>query len=238
MRNLIILFISFSILISCKDYSIENYPNLAVKMGTYEHIESCYFIQTENINVFPKNIRDSILSYYKRRIGKEYLNKLEFDFGYINSDKPIKSASEEYKIDSSLFDYWEKPEICDSLHNFPVYTSAFNLKIPELGIKKLGLNLVIDSKGKIAKDFQYPHLKKNANQQKIISIDSVISILIKRKISNEHLYIDIDYDKETGFLFWEPRTNLHPNDNSCLLMLKTHFSMNMFTGEIKEIDDE
>ena len=238
MRNLIIIFISFSILISCKDYTRKNYPNLAVKTGTYEHIESCYFIQTENINVFPKNIKDSILNYYKKRIGKEYFNKLVFDFGYMYSDKPIKSASEKYKIDSTLFDYWEKPEICDSIHNFPVYTSAFNLKIPELGIKKIGLNLVIDSKGKIIKDFQYPHFNKNVKQQKIISIDSVISILIKRKISNENLYIDIDYDSETGSLFWKPKTDLHPNENSCIITLKTHFSMDMFTGEIKEFNNE
>ncbi len=96
------------------------------------------------------------MNYYEKRIGKEYFNKLIFDFGYINSDKSIKSASEKYRIDSTLFDYWETPEICDSLYNFPVYTSAFNLELPEIGIKKSGINLVIDSKGKIIKDFQYP----------------------------------------------------------------------------------
>lgn len=238
MRNLIIILISIATLISCKDYSKEKYPKLVTKTGTYKHIESCHFIQTNNLSVFPENIKDSILNYYQKRIGKEYFNKIKFDFGYIYSDKPIKSASKKHKVDSLLFDYWVAPEICDSIYNFPVYTSAFKLEVPELGIKKLGLNLVIDSKGEILKDFQYPHFKKNVDEQKIIPLDSVNSILIKRKISNEHLRIEIDYNEESGFLFWVPKTDLYPSDMSCLIMYKSHFRMNMFTGEIIEIDEE
>ncbi|WP_336127814.1 hypothetical protein [Mesoflavibacter sp. CH_XMU1422-2] len=216
---------------------MENYPKLASKTGTYEHIESCYFMQSGDFDLFPKNIKDSIELYYEKRIGKEYSKRLKFDFGYIHSDKPIQDLRNKTLIDS-IFDYEERLKNCDTTYNYPVYTSAYSLIMEEIGIKKLGLNLVIDSKGKIIKDFQFPHLEQSANQQKIISIDSVNSILIKRRISNEHLYIDIDYDNETGLLFWEPKTDLHPNDRSCLIMLKTHFSMNMLTGEIIEINDK
>ena len=194
-------------------------------------------MQSRDINLFPKNIKDSIDFYYKKRIGIEYFNKLNFDFGYIYSGKPIQDLRNQSSTDS-IFDYEERLNNCDTTYNYPVYTSAYSLEFKEIGIEKLGLNLAIDSKGKIIIDFQYPHFGKNENEQKIIPLDSVASILIKREISNENLYIEIDYEKETGLLFWVPITDLHPNEQSCFLMFKSHFKMNMFTGEIIEIFDK
>lgn len=237
MKNLITILVFTIHLISCKDYYAENYPKSVSKTGTYEHIESCYFMQSGDISLYPKNVKDSIESYYEKRIGKEYSKRLKFNFGYIHSNKPIQDFRNKTLIDS-IFDYEERLKICDTTYNYPVYTSAYSLVMEEIGIKELGLNLVIDSKGKIIKDFQFPHFKENINEIKIISIDSVISILIKRKISNENLYIDIEYDNETGNLFWKPKTDLYPNDQSCIITLKTHFSMDMFTGEIKEFNNE
>lgn len=242
MRNLIKIILFLPIFISCNNYSIEEYPKHAVvKTGTYEHIESCYFVETNDFNVFPKKIKDSIENYYRKRIGESYFKKLKFDFGYIDSDKPIKSSNKNSKIDSLLFDYWEKPEVCDSTYAYPVYTTAFNIEIPEIGIKKLAVNLVMDKNGKIIKDFQYPNFENYPDNKKIIPIDSVNSILIKRKISNDKLIVAIEYDQKTNSLFWIPKTIISPGSiagPSCFPEIDYHFGMNMFTGEIKEFNEK
>tara|TARA_R110002050_G_scaffold173887_1_gene306759 strand:- start:170 stop:922 length:753 start_codon:yes stop_codon:yes gene_type:complete len=238
MRNTIIISLFLLLLISCKEYSAENYPKLASKTGTYEHIESCYFMQSGDLNLFPKNIKDSIELYYEKRIGEEYSKRLKFDFGYIYSDKPIQDLRNKTLIDS-IFDYEERLKNCDTTYSYPVYTSAYNLVMEEIGIKKLGLNLVIDSKGKIIKDFQFPHFKQSINELKIIPIDSVNSILQQRKISTDKLYMAIDYDDQKQSLFWFPQTIISPGSiagPSCFPEIEYHFWMNMITGEIIEID--
>jgi len=240
MRNLITILLFKLLLISCKDYSAENYPKLASKTGTYEHIESCYFMQFGDLSLFPKNIKDSIETYYEKRIGKEYSKRLKFDFGYIYSDKPIQDLINKTLIDSIL-DYEERLKSCDTSYNYPVYTSAYSLVMEEIGIKKLGLNLVIDSKGKIIKDFQFPHFKESINELKIIPIDSVNSILRERKISTNKLVIDIDYDEENQSLYWIPQTIISPGSitgPSCFPEIEYHFWMNMITGEIIEINEK
>jgi len=222
-----------------KDYSIENYPKSASKTGTYEHIESCYFMQSGDINFFPKNIKDSIDIYYQKRIGKEYFKRLKFDFGYIYSDKPIQDLRNKTLIDS-IFDYEERLKNCDTTNSYPVYTSAYSLIMEEVGIEKLGLNLVIDSKGRIIKDFQFPHFKESSNERKIIPIDSVNLILKERKISTEKLHMSIDYDDEKQSLYWFPKTIIRPGSitgPSCFPEIEYHFFMNMFTGEIIEVNE-
>ena len=239
MRNLINILILFSFILSCNSYSKDDYPKLGIiKTGTYHHIESCYFIETDDFNVFPENIRDSIENFYQKRIGLEYFKKLKFDFGYINSDKPIQ-PSKESEIDSLLFDYWEKPKICDSTYLYPVYTTAFNIEYPEIGIEKLAVNLVMDSNGNIIKDFQYPNFGNAADEKKIIPIDSVNSILVKRRIPSKKLYIDIRYNEKANSLYWFPNTLVRPGSiagPSCFPEVEYHFFMDMFTGEIIEID--
>ena len=223
-----------------KDYSIENYPKLVSKTGTYEHIESCYFMKSGDVNLFPKNIKDSIDLYYEKRIGKEYSKRLKFDFGYIYSDKPIQDLRNKTLIDS-IFDYEERSKNCDTTYNYPVYTSAYSLVMEEIGIEKLGLNLVIDSNGKIIKDFQFPHFKENINELKIIPIDSVNSILRERKIPTEKLFMDIDFDEENQSLYWLPQTIISPGSiagPSCFPEIEYHFWMNMITGEIIEINEK
>lgn len=240
MRNPITILLFTFLLISCKDFSAENYPKLASKTGTYQHINSCYFMQSEDLNLFPKNIKDSIEIYYEKRIGKEYSKRLKFDFGYIYSDQPIRDLRNKTLIDS-IFDYEERIKKCDTTYNYPVYTSAYNLVMEEIGIKKLGLNLVIDSKGKIIKDFQFPHFKKNINELKIIPIDSVNSILIERNISTKKLLVDIDYNEENQSLYWFPQTIISPGSitgPSCFPEIEYHFRMNMITGEIIEINEK
>ncbi|WP_139062398.1 hypothetical protein [Aquimarina megaterium] len=227
------------LLASCDKYSRDKYPQLASKMESYKYVNSCYSAEFENLDKIPTEMQNKLKSYLISRLGNNNFQKLEFDNGYVLSDKPIEieRAENESSILTLLGQDKEKTE-CDSILDFPIYSVVYKLKIPEIGIEKIGLNLMLDKNGKLIKDIDFP---KAEFADKIIAIDSVHSELIRRKIPYKKLNIDLWFDKRTESFIWSANTLIREGSimgPSCFPEVNYHFKMNANNGKITEYDFE
>jgi len=231
--------LSFLLLIilfaSCDKYSREKYPQFASKTESYKYIDNCYSAEFESLDKIPHEIRNKISTYLKNRLGKDNFQELKFDNGYVLSDKPIEieSIKSESNILVLLGQDKEKTD-CDSILDFPIYSVVYELKIPKLGIEKIGLNLMLDKNGKLIKDIDFP---KAEFADRIIPIDSVHSELIRRKIPYKKLNIDLWFDKRTESFIWSTYTLIREGSimgPSCFPEVNYHFKMNANEGEITE----
>ncbi len=223
------------LLASCDKYSRDKYPQLASKIESYKYVNSCYSAGFESLNKIPTKMQNKIKSYLKNRLGSNNFQKLEFDNGYVLSDKPIEieRTENESSILALLGQDKEKNE-CDSILDFPIYSVVYKLKMPEIGIEKIGLNLMLDKNGKLIKDVDFP---KTEFADKIIPIDSVHSELIRRKIPYKKLNIDLWFDKRTESFIWSANTVIREGSimrPSCFPKINYHFKMNANSGEITE----
>jgi hypothetical protein len=228
-----------TLLASCDKYSREKYPQLASKTESYKYINSCYSAEFESLDKIPTEMQNKLTSYLKNRLGNNNFQKLEFDNGYVLSDKPIEieRTENESSILALLGQNKEKSD-CDSILDFPIYSVVYQLKIPEIGIEKIRLNLMLDNKGKVIKDIDFPNAEF-ANR--IISIDSVLSELIRRKIPYKKLNIDLWFDKRTESFIWSTNTLIREGSimgPSCFPEVTYHFKMNANNGKITEYNFE
>jgi hypothetical protein len=235
--------LSFLLLImlfaSCDKYSHKKYPQLASKTESYKYVNSCYSAEFESLDKIPTEMQNKLTSYLKSRLGKNNFQKLEFDNGYVLSDKliEIERTENESSILVLLGQDKEKTD-CDSILDFPIYSVVYQLKIPEIGIEKIGLNLMLDNKGKVIKDIDFP---KAEFADRIISIDSVHSELIRRKIPYKKVNIDLWFDKRTESFIWSTNTLIRGGSiagPSCFSEVQYHFKMNATNGIITEYDFE
>lgn len=226
-------------LASCDKYSREKYPQLASKTESYKYVNSCYSAEFESLDKIPTEIQNKINIYLKDRLGKDNFQQLEFENGYVLSDKPIEieRTKSESGILALLGQNKEKTD-CDTILAFPIYSVVYHLKKPELGIEKIGLNLMIDKNGKTIKDIDFP---KAEFADKILPIDSVHSELIRRKIPYKKLNIDLWFDKRTESFIWSANTLIREGSiagPSCFPEVIYHFKMNANNGKITEFDIE
>lgn len=223
---------------SCDKYSREKYPQFASKTESYKYVNSCYSAEFDNPNNIPTDMQNKLSHYLKNRLGKNYFQNLIFKNGYVLSDKPIEI--ERTKSDSEILallgQYKEKSD-CDTIIDFPVYSIVYELKLPEIGIEKIGLNLMLDKNGKPIKDIDFPNAEFANN---IIPIDSVHSELIRRKIPYEKLNIDLWFDKRNESFVWSTNTLIQEGSimgPSCFPEKEYHFKMNANNGEVTEFDN-
>lgn len=227
------------LLASCDKYSREKYPQLASKTESYKYVNSCYSAEFDSLEKIPNEMQNKLLFYLKSRLGNKNFQKLEFDNGYVLSDKPIEieKTENENSILALLGQNKEKTD-CDTIIDFPIYSVVYQLKLPEIGIEKLGLNLMLDRNGKLIKDIDFP---KAEFADKIIPIDSVHSELIRRKISHKKLNIELWFDKRTESFIWSTHTLINEGSifgPSCFPEVNYHFKMNANNGKITEFDVE
>ncbi len=240
MKIKILSFLCLIILLaSCDKYSREKYPKLISKTATYQAINSCYSADFDSLNKIPLKIQNRISSYLKNRIGNKNYQKLEFEDGYVLSDKPIEiERTESQKVLLAIFGEEEKKNDCDTIIAFPIYSVLYQFKKPEIGIEKAGINLMIDKNGNVIKDIDFP---KAEFIDKIIPIDSVHSELIRRKIPYKKLNIHLWFDKRTESFVWSTNTLIREGSimgPSCFPEVKYHFKMNATNGKITEYDFE
>lgn len=225
------------LLASCNKFSREKYPQLVSKTESYKHINSCYSVEFDSFNKIPIEIQSNIISFFNNRLGNKNFKKLEFKTGYILSDQPIKIEKTKNKSGIlELLGHHKQKSNCDSILDFPIYSVIYNFKKPEIGIDKIGLNLMLDKNGKIIKDIDFP---KAEFADKIIPIDSVHSELIRRKIPYKKLNIDLWFDKRTESFIWSTKTLISQGSiigPSCFPQVDYHFKMNANNGEITEFD--
>ncbi|TCP22367.1 hypothetical protein EV195_11216 [Tenacibaculum skagerrakense] len=238
MKKTILSLLIIISLVSCNKYSREKYPQFATKTESYKYVNSCYSAEFDNINKIPIDIQNQFTSYLKNRLGKNDFQKLEFKNGYALSDEPIdiERTNSESEFLAILGQNKEKSN-CDSIIDFPVYSMIYELKLPEIGIEKLGLNLMLDTNGKTIKDIDFP---KAEFRDKLIPIDSVHSELIRRKIPYKKLNIDLWFDKRTESFVWSTSTLIREGSimgPSCFPEVKYHFKMNANNGEITEFNN-
>ena len=236
--SFILLIILFA---SCDKYSREKYPKLVSKTASYQDVNSCYSTEFESLNKIPNEIQNKISAYLKKRLGNENYQKLEFQNGYVLSDKPIKmEKTENEKAILALLGQENeiKKTDCDTILAFPIYSVLYQFNKTEIGIEKAELNLMIDKNGIPIEDIDFP---KAEFVNKIIPIDSVHSELIRRKISYKKLNINLWFDKKTESLFWGTNTLIREGSilgPSCFPELKHHFKMNAISGKITEYNSE
>ncbi|WP_025665536.1 hypothetical protein [Aquimarina megaterium] len=226
------------LLASCDKYSREKYPQFVSKTESYKYINSCYSAEFENLDKIPPEIRNRISNFLKARLGKDNFQQLEFDNGYVLSDKPIEiERTENESSFLALLGQNKEKTDCDTILDFPIYSVVYQLKIPKIGIEKVGLNLMLDKNGKLIKDIDFP---KAEFADRIILIDSVHSELIRRKISYKKLNIDLWFDKRTESFVWSTSTLIREGSimgPSCFPEVSYHFKMNANNGEITEFDN-
>tara|TARA_R110002126_G_scaffold291326_1_gene451692 strand:- start:867 stop:1640 length:774 start_codon:yes stop_codon:yes gene_type:complete len=242
MKIKILSFLCLIILLaSCDKYSREKYPKLISKTASYQEVNSCYSTEFENLNKIPTEIQNKISKYLKNRLRNENYKKLEFENGYVLSDKPIKiEKTDNEKAILALLG--QEKEIgktdCDTILAFPIYSVVYQFKKPEIGIEKAGINLIIDKNGNVIKDIDFP---KAEFIDKIIPIDSVHSELIRRKIPYKKLNIHLWFDKRTESFVWSTNTLIREGSimgPSCFPEVKYHFKMNAKNGKITEYNFE
>ena len=223
---------------SCDKYSREKYPQFASKKESYKYVNSCYSAEFESSNKIPIDVQNKVNHYLKNRLGKNNFRNLVFKNAYVLSDKPIEveGTKRESEILALLGQQKEKSD-CDRIIDFPVYSIVYELKLPEIGIDKVGLNLMLDRNGKPIKDIDFP---KAEFANKIIPIDSVHSELIRRKIPSKKLNIDLWFDKRTESFVWSTNTLIKQGSitgPSCFSEVEYHFKMNANNGEITEFNN-
>lgn len=230
--NFLFLILLFA---SCDKYSREKYPKLISMTARYQDVNSCYSADFNSFNKIPTKIQNKINSYLKNRLGNKNYQKLEFENGYVLSDKPIEieKTESEKEIIAILGKEDEKTD-CDTIFAFPIYSVIYQFKKPEIGIEKVGINLMIDKNGNVIKDIDFP---KAEFIDKIIPIDSVHSELIRRKIPYKKLNIHLWFDKKTESFVWSTNTLIREGSimgPSCFPEVKHHFKMNATSGKITE----
>jgi len=239
-RNIkfIAIILTFCLFASCNKYARKNYPKLATKSESYQYVNSCFSADFDDLNKLPETAKRNVETFYKNRLGNEYFKRLEFKSGYVLSDKPIEieRTENEKSILALLGQQKEKAE-CDTILSFPIYSVVYNLKIPEVGIGTVGLNLMMDSNGEIIKDVEFP----KSDFLNIIPIDSVHSELIRRKIPSEKLNIDLWFDKKNKSFVWSTNTLIREGSifgPSCFPEVEYHFKMDAGTGKIANYEYE
>src|SRR5690606_4120589 len=126
----------------------------------------------------PLDMQHKLNDYLRKRLGNKYFRKLEFVSGKVFLNETDANPDTTKKLLLAVIK--SKPTSgCDTTMNYPIYSIIYHLKIPEIGIENIELNVVIDKKGTPIKDIDFP-LREFADN--IIPIDKVHSLLIKRKI--------------------------------------------------------
>ncbi|GAK91818.1 hypothetical protein JCM19297_2 [Nonlabens ulvanivorans] len=241
MRNIKILAIILILCFfaSCNKYARENYPNLASKTESYQYVNSCFSEEVDDINNLPILAKNNIQDFFKNRLTKKYYDRLEFKIGYVLSDKPIEiERSESEKSILALLGQNKEKAECDTILAFPIYSVIYELKIPEIGIENVGLNLMLNKNGDLIKDIDFP---KSDFANMILPIDSVHSELIRRKIPSKKLNIDLLFDKKNQSFVWSANTLIREGSifgPSCFPEVEYHFKMNAETGKITNFDYE
>ncbi|WP_298903547.1 hypothetical protein [uncultured Psychroserpens sp.] len=231
-KNIGLLFLML-LLASCNKYARKNYPQFVSKPESYKHINSCYSADIQNLDDIPIDVKNNVISYLKNRLGNDNFQKLEFDHANVLSNRltDIETIKTKDNI-SALLGEEDKRSDCDTISAFPIYSVVYQLKNPEIGIEKIGLNVMIDNNGKTIKDIEFPRAEF---VDIIIPIDSVHSELIRRKIPSKNLTIELWFDKKTESLFWSTNTVVRKGSiagPSCFPEIDYHFKMNAITGKI------
>lgn len=239
MRSIIILTIvlTFCLFASCNKYARKNYPKLATKTENYQYVNSCFTAEVDDINNLPISARNNVQKFLKNRLGEKYYDRLNFEIGYVLSDKPIEiERSESEKSILVLLGQQKDKTECDTVLAFPVYSVVYKLKITEIGIDNVGLNLMLDKNGDLLKDIEFPKVEF---VDKIIPIDSVHSELIRRQIPSKKSIIHLWFDKKNKSFVWSTSTLIREGSifgPSCFPEVDYHFKMDAETGKITEYD--
>ncbi len=228
-------------LISCIDDKYEeNYPQTVSLTDWCGSIKSRYEIKTNNIEEFPEQVQDSARKYLFGKIGKPFLDKTVFSYGYIFSNEPLDSRSEKNEHFAMIYGEGSKEDReLDSKTNYPIYCFAFEYSDLDKGIEKYDLIFSIDNNGKIIKHIAFPNIESESIN--FIPVDSIHKILSNRKITSKNLDLDLRFNRNDKSLYYYARTLISTGSiagPSCFPQYQEHFRLNALTSEIMRINSD
>lgn len=207
--------------------------------NNYNHIPYCHSIDIINPINIPENIKKLSKTSLREKLGGSISNQLIFESTQILSDKPLSIIEKQGVTDIILYGNdsitVSNSKKCDFAYNYPIYRMLYTLQLPEVGLKDIKLDLVIDSKDRIINDLNFPSYNYNSNNLDIIPIDSVYSEIERHGISRKNLHIDAWYSQDKDALFWSVETIVSQGSilgGGCSPNVNLHFQMNSKNGEI------
>ncbi|MBV1925238.1 MAG: hypothetical protein KUG49_01855 [Dokdonia sp.] len=198
-------------------------------------------LRLDNLNETPIYIQNKIIEHLKNRLGDNNYGQLNHYSTYIYSNEPIKRSAPGSLMDVMRYGNDTITTVTgkgiDSIYDYPLYATNFELNIPELNIKELALQLVIDKNAEIVKDIEYPE----NGFKNFIPIDSIHSELIRRKIASKKLSIHLTYSEKGQTFIWSAATVISQGSilgGGCIPEVDDHFKMDAFSGHITEYTSE
>ncbi|WP_282163029.1 hypothetical protein [Ulvibacterium marinum] len=219
--------------ISCNQFG-NSYPKYVSISESYKPIEYCNSKEIDDLNDLPIKTQEFIKSHLIQKLGTHYFNELKVTNVEVFSDIVLEHFE-------SLNDLVGKDNVtgnCSEDYDYPVYTITYNFDLKELGIQKIGLNLILDKNNKIIKDIEH---EKDEFENIKYSIDSVQSQLKQQNISHQNLKIYLGFDDESKTFTWNTYTVISEGSiagPSCFPEYKYHFKMDSKTGKITKISNE
>ncbi len=205
----------------------------------YNHIPYCHSINITNPINIPEDIKKLSQASLRQKLGDSISKLLVFESTQILSDKPLSIIEKQgvtdiimYGNDSITVSNSKK---CNFAYNYPIHRMFYTLQLPEVGLKDIKLNLIIDSKNSILNTIRFPTHNYNRNKLDIIPIDSVYSEVERREISRKKLHLDAWYSQNKDVLFWSVETIISQGSilgGGCIPEVEYHFQINSKTGEI------
>ncbi len=188
------------------EFYIARSKDLYFSLCSYPFMASHDPREIRNLDDLPDSIFLKVSDYIKKRLGP----KLREDFKFINGQ--IVNLNRLKKVNHR----WQS--------SFSEYKLCFAYRNLKAGINMYASKIELDSSGNVLKDLEFPIVKPNTIQEKIISLND-----IKKKVINEGFYNSIDrtfyknrnnnteiemgFDPELNILLWKFKNlTYHPNN--------------------------
>lgn len=144
---------------------------------------------TRNIKDISPIIIGRIQEQLKSRVGQQFFEKLEFDFGRVedfDDTLPLKTNDTE-RIDG--------------------YDFVFRFSDESKGLKNFSFNVVADAKGNLLADLALPDIASNPSKAVLVPCKEALAIAVKNGFPLERSSIYFIYDWDTKNFVWDIHDN-------------------------------
>jgi hypothetical protein len=146
----------------------------------------------------PEFIQNKTIEYLKKRVGELELEKFELIGGQIIDLKEFKKRIPKSNQKTAYY-------LCFSYRNIDAGISNYTSKIE------------LDEKGNIIKNIDFPIVKENSIQEKIVPLKSIIEKAIKRNFyKKKKTQFKMSFYSKSNILVWKLINETYNNDNTYL----------------------
>lgn len=141
--------------------------------------------EVQALSHLPAPIQTAVNQYLLGRVGRDYLNRMQFERA------EIVDFDELYRTNPQAKDYRWK---------IPAYQISFKIADPSKGIEHYSSVMRVDSAGLILEDIGFPPVALMPNKARFISIEEAESIASGIGIQGD---VELSYDKERNSIVYE-----------------------------------